>query len=164
MLHARTDPILHGAEGLLQRFGDLGVAHPVEVRHLDGDLLRLRQRVQALGYGAPHARLHVEIGEGAGRGFLRGLFQRRVPGVTAVGAQVVDRAGPRYRQHPGQRLAPRPIVAARLLPHLPEDVGQDVFGVFARPNDPQNQRKRDAVIAVVEGLQGLGVSRGDPLD
>ena len=60
---------------------------------------------------------------------------------------------------PRDRLAARRIVSRRLLPNLPEDIGQNILRILAIAHNPQNERERDAVVARIKRIQRTRIFR-----
>src|SRR5688572_22287220 len=77
--------------------------------------------------------------------------------MAACGAERVDRARPRNRQQPRYGLSSRRVVSRRLLPHLPENIHQNILRIFADLHNSKNEAERDAVVTIVEGFERFGI-------
>ena len=128
MHHSIPNAIFNGTKGLSQGARDFRVTHPLKICHFQWDSLLFRQSLQSFLDSI------TSVGKNEGVAFRRNVGRLRIciklvrPGLLPIsGSNAVYRARARDCQKPRDRFPAGCIISWGLLPHLPEDIGQDVL-------------------------------------
>ena len=84
--------------------------------------------------------------------------------MAVAAAQAVNGTRASNCEYPGDGFSAGGVILGRLLPDLPEYIDQHVFRIGRIPHDTQNKAESDAVVAIIERVQRIGIPRCHALD